>query len=41
MDLLMAATARALDLPLITLDLDLEPPADVVDLRRTARSAGQ
>jgi predicted nucleic acid-binding protein len=37
MDLLIAATARVLDLPLITLDEDLEPLADVVDLRRTAR----
>ena len=34
MDLLIAATAQALDLPLISLDQDLEPLADVVDLRR-------
>jgi predicted nucleic acid-binding protein len=36
MDLLIAATARELDLPLITLDKDLEPLADVVDIRRGA-----
>jgi predicted nucleic acid-binding protein len=34
MDLLIAATAKALDLPLITLDQDFEPLADVVDIRR-------
>lgn len=34
MDLLVAATARALRLPLITLDQDLEPLRDVVDIRR-------
>lgn len=33
MDLLIAATARALGLPLITLDRDLLPLADVVDVR--------
>ena len=36
MDLLIAATAKTLNLPLISLDQDLEPLADVVDLRRTA-----
>ncbi|HYW26208.1 MAG TPA: PIN domain-containing protein [Terriglobales bacterium] len=41
MDLLIAATARALDLPLITLDHDLEPLADVVDVRWTGGSAGK
>jgi len=34
MDLLIAATAQALGLPLISLDRDLEPLADVLDLRR-------
>jgi predicted nucleic acid-binding protein len=36
MDLLIAATAQALSLPLITLDQDLEPLADVVDVRHRA-----
>jgi predicted nucleic acid-binding protein len=36
MDLLIAATAKALGLPLITLDQDLLPLADVVDLRTSA-----
>jgi predicted nucleic acid-binding protein len=36
MDLLIAATAKALGLPLITLDRDLLPLADVVDLRHDA-----
>lgn len=34
MDLLIAATAKAHDLPLITLDHDLVPLADVVDIRQ-------
>jgi len=34
MDLLIAATAKALHVPLISLDEDLNPLADVVDLRR-------
>jgi predicted nucleic acid-binding protein len=34
MDLLIAATAKALRVPLISLDEDLSPLADVVDLRR-------
>ncbi len=34
MDLLIAATAKALRVPLISLDGDLNPLADVVDLRR-------
>jgi predicted nucleic acid-binding protein len=36
MDLLIAATAKALRLPLITLDHDLLPLADVVDVRDSA-----
>jgi predicted nucleic acid-binding protein len=36
MDLLIAATAKALGLPLITLDKDLLPLADVVDVRDNA-----
>jgi len=36
MDLLIAATAKALSLPLITLDHDLLPLADVVDVRSRA-----
>jgi predicted nucleic acid-binding protein len=36
MDLLIAATAKALGLPLITLDHDLLPLADVVDVRASA-----
>jgi predicted nucleic acid-binding protein len=36
MDLLIAATAKALGLPLITLDRDLLPLADVVDVRYEA-----
>jgi len=36
MDLLIAATAKALGLPLITLDRDLDPLSDVVDVRRRA-----
>jgi len=34
MDLLIAATAMRLGLPLITLDQDLVPLADVVDIRK-------
>jgi toxin FitB len=34
MDLLIAATAKALGLPLITLDPDLLPLADIVDIRQ-------
>jgi predicted nucleic acid-binding protein len=34
MVLLIAATAKALDMPLITLDADLDPLAGVVDVRR-------
>jgi toxin FitB len=36
MDLLIAATARVLDVPLITLDQDLVPLADVLDVRTRA-----
>jgi toxin FitB len=36
MDLLIAATARVLDVPLITLDQDLVPLADVLDVRSRA-----
>jgi predicted nucleic acid-binding protein len=36
MDLLIAATAKALGLPLITLDQDLLALADVVDVRSGA-----
>jgi predicted nucleic acid-binding protein len=36
MDLPIAATAKALGLPLITLDHDLLPLADVVDVRASA-----
>jgi toxin FitB len=36
MDLLIAATAKALGLPLITLDQDLLPLADVVDIQPRA-----
>jgi predicted nucleic acid-binding protein len=35
MDLLIAATAKALSLPLISLDQDLEPLSDVVDVRHS------
>jgi len=34
MDLLIAATAKALHVPLISLDEDLNPLADVIDLHR-------
>src|SRR5438105_11723667 len=35
MDLLIAATAKTLEVPLISLDQDLEPLADLVDVRRS------